>query len=106
MIAKYIYTALIGLSLVFCGCTNWLDVTSKSEVEIDEMFETSEGYYSTITGLYVNMGSSNLYGGNMTIDVVEPLGQQYLTVSNTEREAWINFDYSNSTYEKNGMLCG
>ena len=90
---KYIFLLLSGLILASCG--NWLDVLPKSEVDEEEMFETANGYYSTLTGVYINMASTDLYGGNLTLTLTEPLTQQYTINSNEpEREKWMNYDYT------------
>ena len=80
--------------ILFTSCGNWLDVGSKSEVDEDEMYQTQEGYYTTLTGLYLNLGSTSLYGGNLSLTVLEPLTQQY-TISDDEpdRQAWSQFNY-------------
>ena len=82
------------LAVVLSSCGNWLDVGSKSEADEDEMFQTREGYYTTLTGLYLNMGSTSLYGGNLSLLALEPLTQQY-TISDDEpdRQAWAQFNY-------------
>ncbi|MDE5611693.1 MAG: RagB/SusD family nutrient uptake outer membrane protein, partial [Odoribacter sp.] len=93
--------ALFG-SLLLASCGNWLDVLPKSEVDENEMFETANGYYSSLTGVYINMASADLYGGNLTLTLTEPLGQQYAISNNEpEREKWKNFDYTTTTAEKN-----
>lgn len=43
--------------LLLASCGKWLDVTSKSEVDIDDMFDAAEGYYNSVTGVYVNMAT-------------------------------------------------
>ena len=54
------------LAAVLSACS-WLDVGSKSEIDGDEMFLSTEGYYTAITGVYINMGSTELYGGNLPL---------------------------------------
>lgn len=97
---SYIITILTGLLITSCG--NWLDVLPKSEVDAKEMFETANGYYSPLTGVYINMAASELYGANLTLTLTEPLGQQYSISDNEpEREKWKNFDYTTSEGQSN-----
>ena len=97
-----IHTLALFGSLLLASCGNWLDVLPKSEVDENEMFETANGYYSSLTGVYINMASADLYGGNLTFTLTEPLGQQYEISNNEpEREKWKNFDYTTTTAEKN-----
>lgn len=89
--------ALFG-GILLASCGNWLDVLPKSEVDENEMFETANGYYSSLTGVYINMASTELYGANLTLTLTEPLGQQYSVSDNEpEREKWKNFDYTTTT---------
>lgn len=77
------------------SCGNWLDVLPKSEADEEEMFETANGYYSTLTGVYINMASSELYGGNLTLGMTEPLTHQYdIERNNAERQKWAEYDYT------------
>nr|KHM44337.1 hypothetical protein PU94_14585 [Coprobacter secundus] len=86
------------ISLSSCS---WLDVNSKSEVSIEDMFSTREGYYTTLSGIYISMGGENLYGNNLCLYALEPLTQQY-TVSDTEtdRTKWVQFQYSTDEGEE------
>lgn len=91
--STYIFLLFVGFVPLSCG--NWLDVLPKSEVDEEEMFETANGYYSALTGVYINMASSDLYGGNLSLTLSEPLTQQYTVSSNEpEREKWMNYDYT------------
>lgn len=82
--------------LLLASCGKWLDVTSKSEVDIDDMFDAAEGYYNSVTGVYVNMGDANLYGGYVALTALEPLTRQYTVSANNEtRRKWAAYDYAN-----------
>lgn len=92
-IIKIIPLVAVVLSLASCG--NWLDVTSKSEVSIDDMYSTADGYYSTVTGVYINMGLSTLYGGSVSLSALEPLTDQYsISANNPARQKWAQWNYS------------
>ncbi len=53
-------------ALVFSSCENWLEASSSSNVEADKLFQTREGFHDALTGIYMNMGESDAYGGYMT----------------------------------------
>lgn len=94
----YCLMILIGLSSVSCG--DWLDVLPKSEVDEKEMFESADGYYSAITGVYISMADTSLYGGHIPVSLMEPLTQQYYTrLHDTYREEWAAHDYTNTQIE-------
>lgn len=80
--------------MLFSACS-WLDVGTKSEIDADEMFQTTEGYYTALTGVYVNMGGAALYGGNIPLLATEPLTRQYTVPSDdTDRSKWSQYDYT------------
>lgn len=85
---------MVLATVMLTACTDWLDVGSKSEVNEDEMFRTAEGYYATLTGLYLNLGSAKLYGGNLPLLALEPLTQQYsINTDKPDRVQWSQFNY-------------
>lgn len=85
---------IVLATVMLTACTDWLDVGSKSEVNEDEMFRTAEGYYATLTGLYLNLGSTQLYGGNLPLLALEPLTQQYsINTDKPDRVQWSQFNY-------------
>ena len=85
---------MVLATVMLTACTDWLDVGSKSEVNEDEMFRTAEGYYATLTGLYLNLGSTQLYGGNLPLLALEPLTQQYsINTDKPDRVQWSQFNY-------------
>lgn len=59
------------------------------------MFLSTEGYYTAITGVYINMGSTELYGGNLPLSALEPLTQQYTQPDDdTDRTKWGQYNYT------------
>jgi hypothetical protein len=58
------------------------------------MFQSAEGYYSSMTGLYLNLGIKALYGGNLPLLALEPLTQQYIvSADEPDRVQWAQFNY-------------
>ena len=89
---------ILAAALLLGSCGNWLDVTSKSEVSIDDMYSTAEGYYTSATGVYINMGNASLYGGYVSLTALEPLTQQYTVSGNNEtRRSWAAYEYTSET---------
>lgn len=87
------YCLVFGI--VPTACSSWLDVGSKSEVDETEMFTTREGFYATLTGIYLNLGTTALYGGNLPLLALEPLTQQYLVDADApDRQQWSQFNYT------------
>lgn len=71
------YSILIGCILLFTGCNDWLDVKPRSETTEKTLFSTEEGYKSALTGVYIKLGASNLYGRNTSMYVPEALARSW-----------------------------
>ena len=92
---KLLYIVSLFLVLPMLTACSWFDVGNDSEVDEGNMFSSPEGYYSSLTGLYTNLGTKSLYGGNLPLYALEPLTQQYTVGSdNPDRVAWTQFNYT------------
>ena len=67
-----IFLAFIGVFL-FASCEKFLTVTPKTEMPKDKLFSTEGGFKDALTGLYIQMNSSDAYGAAMTQTTVEQL---------------------------------
>ncbi len=94
---------IIIMSLFTLSCSNWLDVKPKSEVESDLLFEDEGGFKSALTGVYGRMCGENLYGRELTFDLLEELAQRYDAgqkyASLTEEARLRMYDYKNDYTE-------
>lgn len=64
---KYIKISALCLALFsFSGCESWLDVRPESELNEKQMFKSEQGFMDALYGVYVNLGKSDLYGGNLS----------------------------------------
>lgn len=94
---------IIIMSLFTLSCSNWLDVKPKSEVESDLFVEDEDGFKSALTGVYGRMCGENLYGRELTFDLLEELAQRYDAgqkyASLTEEARLRMYDYKNDYTE-------
>lgn len=96
---KKISICIMFITSIACvGCNDWLDVKPRTEMREDVVFQTEEGFKEALTGVYIQLASSSLYGKNMTMYFPEILSQTFKTSSyeyNTEYyiENW-NFEES------------
>ena len=98
---KPLYIVLLLLALPLLTACSWFDVGNDSEEDEENMFSSPDGYYSSLTGLYTNLGTKNLYGGNLSLYALEPLTQQYTVSSdNPDRVAWSQFNYTTDAGQK------
>jgi hypothetical protein len=79
------------------GCKKWLDVSPKSQIRQRELFENEQGFQDALTGVYLKLGGSSLYGREMTYGFIDVLAQYYTATftggeaqpSNTYKQAVI-----------------
>lgn len=103
----YIYLLLIVAIPVLSSCSDWFDVSPKSQVKADDLFETEEGFKRALIGVYTLMADNNAYGRNGTMTFMEVLSGAYTSplenTSNTFNKA-AKYDYAvtaNETIIKN-----
>lgn len=71
---------VICLSLVFftTSCEdNWLDEQSSNQLTAEEQFETSDGFKDALIGSYIGLTAQELYGKDLSWNMVDLLSQQY-----------------------------
>lgn len=104
---KGIYiTILTIIMLGGSSCSNWLDVQPKTSIPGDKLFETESGFKDVLTGIYIKMGSTQLYAGDLTFGYIETLAGNYDNYPNYVGVKWqeLIWDYSNYfETKKNGI---
>ncbi|MBQ8543073.1 MAG: RagB/SusD family nutrient uptake outer membrane protein [Bacteroidaceae bacterium] len=73
----YIIIAILAGIFTLSSCSDWLDVSPKTNVPAEELFETENGYMSALAGIYISMTGDNIYGKNLTFGLMEQLAQMY-----------------------------
>lgn len=73
----YIIVAALAGALTLTSCSDWLDVSPKTNVPAEELFETENGYMSALAGVYISMTSEDTYGKNLGFGLMEQLAQMY-----------------------------
>ena len=60
---------ILFICMAFClaACNSWLDVSPKSQVKNDDLFEDEAGFQTAMFGVYTSMVSSGLYGEQLTM---------------------------------------
>lgn len=59
------------------SCGEWLDVQPKTSVEEEDLFSREYGFKDALTGFYIKMGKTGLYGQNLTYYYMDMLGGLY-----------------------------
>lgn len=71
---KKIYILIIlFVSVTFVSCDDWLDVKGKTEIKEKDMFSSKQGFCDALTGCYMSMAETNVYGKSLTMSDIESL---------------------------------
>lgn len=93
MKTKVIYILLfVGTSLL-SSCDGWLDVSSSTQVTAEDLFKNESGFQDALTGVYLNMASTDLYAKNLSWHFVDILGQPFV-IPNSSNDAYYIKGYS------------
>lgn len=93
-----LYTLSASVLMTLTSCNNWLDTGSSTQIRGDELLKTEAGFLDALTGIYINMSSSSMYGKNMTSYVVDMLAQPYTDFrsASNERSALMSGQYNDA----------
>ena len=68
------------LSFIFVASScNWLAITPENSIDEDDLFTTGYGFRNALNGVYLKIGSRDLYGENLSWGFVSAIAQEYLT---------------------------
>lgn len=105
---KNLYTLIVCLTatVAFSSCSDWFDVSPKTNVKAEELFETENGFQSALAGIYISMTSGNVYGGNLSFGMLDQMAQLYDMLPNgaTDRTEVYIYDLSKAGYNTKGRL--
>ena len=89
------------ITLTLTSCENWFDISAKSELKADDLFDNEQGFRDALIGCYGSMAEADLYGAQMTMTYMDVLGQYYSSASTAQHnfQYAYTFDYTNATEE-------
>ncbi|TDQ06316.1 RagB/SusD family nutrient uptake outer membrane protein [Pedobacter metabolipauper] len=80
---KLINISLCLVILFSLSCKKWIEVEPKTQIENDRFFANEQGFAEALNGVYIKMGSTPLYGRELTFGLTDVLGGLYnLSTSN------------------------
>lgn len=103
MMKKILLVVCLSITFLLSGCSDWIDVSSKQEIEADKLFKTEAGFKSARIGIYTRMTLMDTYGKAMTYGKIEELVQRYDNYGTnipTDQERAKRYDYKNDTDAK------
>lgn len=80
-LTKHIIRIAIILSCI-CGavsCKAWLTVDSEDRILEEKLFGSTDGFYTALNGVYIDLVNENLYSGSLTAGMSDILAQYYDT---------------------------
>lgn len=93
--------ALAGIGMLY-GCSDWLDVQPKDKQTEEQLFATKDGFFSAVNGIYVSLGSNELYGRNLSYEMLEIMAKRYKPSAKNSYYTQLNaFNYADETVAKN-----
>ncbi len=96
-------TNIFALTFVLFGalsltsCEDWFDIDPKTDVKAEDFFETENGYYSALQGVYTKMAESATYGNNLTFGMLDQLALMYDYIPNGAGSKTDIFEYAHTT---------
>ena len=105
---QIIYILLTTTVLGLMSCSDWLDVSPKTSIPTDKQFESESGFKDALTGIYLKLGTTTLYAGDLTYAYLDELAGLYSDYpgynTNAVFDQSIVFDYENMFLsKKNGI---
>src|SRR3712207_7206610 len=74
---KYLYVSILIMLLGLTSCNHWLDVEPKTSIPTDKQFESEPGFKDALTGIYLKLGTTQLYAGDLTYAYLDELAGLY-----------------------------
>lgn len=74
---RHIAAIIIAMPLLV-SC-NWLDISPENTVDEKDLFTTGYGFRNALNGVYLKIGSPEVYGKNLSWGFLSAVAQEYLT---------------------------
>lgn len=88
------YLILLLFAPLFTSCDEFLSLKPKAEIVEEEFYKTAEGFEDALYGVYSRLGETDLYGQNLSWDMLDVYAQYYKKSSfTTTTEALMKIDH-------------
>ena len=94
----YMAVAAFACAVSFSSCSDWFDISPKTDVKAEELFETESGYFSALAGIYVSMTEPTVYGGNLSFGMLDHLAQIYDVIPLGANDKTAVYEYKNESH--------
>ena len=73
---RILYITFITFLTASCG---WLNITPENAIDEDDLSKTGYGCRNSLNGIYLKMGTADVYGENLSWGFLSAAAQEYLT---------------------------
>ncbi len=105
---KKLYIFILGIIGTFTlgSCSDWFDISPKTDVKAQDLYETENGFMSSLAGIYILMTTENSYGTNMTFGLLDQLAQMYDNIPEgaVDKISLYNYTQNSSGYNTKGRM--
>ena len=71
-------SSFLALSLIAAvACESWIDVEPTDRLAEDKVYSTQKGFLQALNGVYAEMNNNTVYGGHLSVGVIDVLAQYY-----------------------------
>lgn len=87
------------LSITTSSCSDWLAVDMEDAIMEDKLYETNEGFLSSLNGIYTSMNEN--YASILGMGVIDVMAQYYNVSQNSSHSFYVyaNYKFSDATFE-------
>ncbi len=99
---QYIILLLVLLSLT-TSCSDWLDVRGENIEKEKDQFDNYKGFRDALTGCYMTMGGTDIYGERLTMTDIENLADLWYTSDSYKTQFPLNYYLSIHKYDNDDV---
>jgi len=85
------------------SCKKWLDITPQSQVSLDDLYKTPEGFEEALNGVYIRCAQSDIYGDELSCGFLDVMAQDYTTSALNDALGYTQtqrFNYQDANFMK------
>lgn len=99
---KFGYIIILALVMTSgVSCKKFLTVNPKTEMPQDVLFSTESGFKDALTGVYIQLKGSSVYGRALSYSTIEYLVSSWDTDAGSWQKKIGEFDYNDETVQNN-----
>ncbi|WP_343304049.1 RagB/SusD family nutrient uptake outer membrane protein [Chitinophaga niabensis] len=93
----FLYTLMLAALFSATSCKKWLSVQPRDKVSEQKLFDTEQGFYNALNSVYLDMNLKDTYGGQMSMEMIEVMGQQYNILTDHRLQAINNYNFAHDS---------